>query len=166
MASSAIRFIACTVTLFIVVCARRRREAFIILTPIFLMVADVFSFIGVSIILTVTPEEFVRVKTTVNLLFTINNFFALMSYQVFGAQYLRTSLVLPSLFHEAKLEWVLSEAQGNRLSESKLGLADLRDELNNTDLDTSRSFVTGEQSIQMKALSIIKRQKECIKRIE
>ena len=120
---------------------------FIILTPIFIMLADVFSFMGVYRVVS-DPDEFEKYQTTVNLFFSINNFFALMSHQVFGAQYLRTSLVLPKLFKAAKLEWVLSDTQNHRLSESKLSC--LREERINTTGEASRSFVSSD-SILTKA---------------
>ena len=76
----------CTVVLCIIVCVRKRKEVFIILTPIFIIIADVFTIVGAYIILTISPGDFITgEKETVNLLFTINNFFSLMSYQVFGA---------------------------------------------------------------------------------
>ena len=42
-----------------------------------------------------------------SIIFMIYNFCQMMSHQVFSAQYLKTSLILPKLFDQAKLEYIL-----------------------------------------------------------
>ena len=42
-----------------------------------------------------------------------------MSHQIFGAQYLKTAFVLPQLFNQAKLEWLLHEPRREKIQSPK-----------------------------------------------
>ena len=47
---NSIMFVTCAIVLYIIVFKRKRKEVFIILTPIFVMLANLFSIIGMLMI--------------------------------------------------------------------------------------------------------------------
>ena len=90
--------------LSVVVCKRKRREVFIVLVPLLDIIANMTA--SVFCYLCFTGYYGSEPAHTI---FAFNNFSFMMCHQIFGAQYFRTSLVLPRLFDHAKLEWLLQE---------------------------------------------------------
>ena len=70
------------IVLFVLVVMRRRRDLYMILTPLFIGFASLSSLIGICMILKIANdrEMFLKWRLTINVLFTVNNFFAMMSY--------------------------------------------------------------------------------------
>ena len=132
-------FIISTAVLIVVVFIRKRREHFLILTPLFFSISA-----GAGI---VYFTYFIYVDETgwpLVLSYLICFFFMVMGHWMFSVQYLKTSLILSKIFIVAKLEWVLDDennssktdqmrnsmdlnrlqdelAKANRLSESSIG---------------------------------------------
>ena len=55
-----------------------------------------------------------KYSTSTTYIFMIYNFCLMMSHQIFSAQYLKTSLILPKLFDQAKLEYILQSPDQSR----------------------------------------------------
>ena len=99
------------IVLITVICCRKRREAFIILTPLLMLIGNTCAAVGCYIMLAAEDdlENMPMYQKNTKIIFAVFNFTLMMSHQVFGAQYLGTSLILPKLFDHAKLEWLLHE---------------------------------------------------------
>ena len=86
------------VAVVVAVLIRRRTESFIVLTSSCFMIFSIL----------ITPQTYFTYRSEVKLwayyLYLCENFFYLAAHWSFSAQYLRTSLILPMLFSEAKLE--------------------------------------------------------------
>ena len=95
---------------------RKRLNHLIILTPTFIAAASIASIVASLLFYELSGDDELwdKHEDSIRSIFALNNFFALMGYQVFGALYLRTSLMLPKLFKEAKLEFVLTDTKKNK----------------------------------------------------
>ena len=93
--TSAIRGLAALTILFVILFLRKRRELFLILTPLFFLLSDIANIIGFYYVLTTNDSSYPTPNLAINILLASHIFFVLMGHQVFGAQYLRTSLILP-----------------------------------------------------------------------
>ena len=82
------------------VCYRGRKESFILLTVLCMIMACIAGTIATSMAIksTLWNVEINEDSTIIGIIYSINIFFLMMSHQFFGVQYLRTSLVLPKLF--------------------------------------------------------------------
>ena len=87
---------------------RKRREWFFILTPLFFVMSSIIGLLN-SLLTEINKEPGNWTKP----LDCMSRQFDIMAHWIFSAQYLRTCLVLPILFVEAKLEWVMDDAQAN-----------------------------------------------------
>ena len=120
---------------------RNRKCHLIILTPCFIGAASISSIVASLLFFTMSGDDELwdNNQDLIRSIFALNNFFALMGYQVFGALYLRTSLMLPKLFKEAKLEFFLNDTKKNKhLLESE--------DINMTENDKS-SILSRKQSL-------------------
>ena len=85
--------------LILVVFVRRRSDWFLVMTPLllllFAMCYIVFTYFRYTNIH--SPYAFIFAN--------LGNYFYIMAHWVFKVQYLKTSLVLPKIFVEAKLEY-------------------------------------------------------------
>ena len=108
------------VVLYIVVVLRKRKEIFIILTPLLMFFGSIANAIGCYLILQGNRDidDLPEYDEATSIIFMIYNFCQMMSNQVFSAQYLRTSLILPKLFDQAKLEYILHAPDQNRIFRS------------------------------------------------
>ena len=116
-----IKAIADIAVLIKVVVKRKRRELFIILVPSLDLVANIAGGIGSYMMLQNSSDWDNLPGYTIgpSVFFAINNFTFMMSHQIFGAQYLKTSFVLPRLFNQAKLEWLLQEPRREKIQSQK-----------------------------------------------
>ena len=91
--------------LILVVIIRRRTDWFLIMTPLLLflyaMCYIVFTYFRYTN--NHSPYAFI--------LANLGNYFYIMAHWVFKVQYLKTSLVLPKIFIEAKLEYEIGASQ-------------------------------------------------------
>ena len=90
--------------LFVIVFIRRRKEPFLILTPALFILSGIFG--ALYGILRLYPPLDLDDHWYL-LFFCADYLFYHLGHWVFTIQYLRTSLILPKLFIEAKFEWVL-----------------------------------------------------------
>ena len=102
--------------LYITVVSRKRKEAFIILTPLLMLIGSIANATGCYLILQAGTDidNLPQYDIATTLIFMVYNFCLMMSHQVFSAQYLKTSLILPKLFDHAKLEYVLQSPDQSR----------------------------------------------------
>ena len=100
--------------LSVVAYTRKRREAFILLVPLLDIIANITAISASYLSLKGNYS-----KESTQVLYAINNFSFMMCHQIFGAQYFRTSLILPRLFDHAKLEWLLHEPRNDLVSSPK-----------------------------------------------
>ena len=78
---------------------RKRREAFLLATPLCLFMSEVFEIIAYA---GATLES----DFTANFMVMLHDFLNFTALWIFAQQYLKTSLILPKLFIEAKLEYL------------------------------------------------------------
>lgn len=105
-----VQFWTTLVILIIIFFVRKRREMFLILTPLFMLITNISGFTGTVMQLS-RNEEVGEFDMIIKIMFGIYAFFLMMSHWVFGAQYLRTSLILPKLFDEATVDWMVNESK-------------------------------------------------------
>ena len=91
-------------TLVVVVFKRKRKEFFLIATPSFFLAASLGMLIYA---LTIDMNDALTPLT--QSLKAVIYFCSGMGHWFFASQYLRTSLTLPELLAEAKLEWTLDD---------------------------------------------------------
>ena len=89
--------------LYWVHCKRKRKEAFLILIPTCFILCSIFAIPSFLIKLSIGESNWVIPLAAANI------FFSLIGYWFFAAELLRTSLILPKLFTETKLEWMLKD---------------------------------------------------------
>ena len=92
---------ASLVVLYVVKFKRRRQDDFLMILPSCFILCSVFAIPTFIIKLTVGDSEWVVPMAAANI------FFSLIGYWLFAVELLRTSFLLPKLFAEAKLEWML-----------------------------------------------------------
>ena len=100
--SDSIILVASMIVLARVIFIFKRKDWFLILTPLFFMCHGMLY----------VPYDFLTIYNrdadkTRDALEISGFFFYLMGHWTFSAQYLQTALILPKLFIEAKLEWLL-----------------------------------------------------------
>ena len=88
-------------TFYLVKYVRSRKEKFLLVTPFLLFLAGC---LGITLHFIPEDEEMYR-----NVLTMLKLFLAILGIWIFTQQYLLTSLTLPILFTEAKLEWMHDE---------------------------------------------------------
>ena len=86
---------------------RKRKETFVILLPVCFILCSAFAIPSFLIKLSVEESAWIIPLAAANI------FFSLIGYWFFAAELLRTSLILPKLFTEAKLEWMLQDIKSD-----------------------------------------------------
>ena len=94
-------FPICLTVLMIIFCVRKRREPALLLTPFFFSCMCIFDFARIL----------AQDKPYYRILVACDYFCYFMGEWFFSSHYLKTSLILPYLFAEAKLEWLVRDAQ-------------------------------------------------------
>ena len=112
-----IQALADLIVLYIAVIKRKRKEMFIILTPLLMLVGNLANAVGCYLILKAGRDidNLPSYDEATSLIFMVYNFCQMMSHQIFSAQYLRTSLILPKLFDQAKLEHIMTSNDQSRI---------------------------------------------------
>ena len=96
----------CFIVFIIIFCVRRRTEIPLLLIPIFFLAMCICDCLRV--IKEYDPDSFLF-----NFLASSDYFFYFMGHCMFALHYLKSSLVLPKLMEEAKLEWLMKDASRN-----------------------------------------------------
>ena len=91
------------VVLYWVYIKRKRREDFLIVLPMCFILSSSFAIPSFTIKLSKRESSWTIPLAAANI------FFGLMGYWFFVAELLRTALILPKLFTETKLEWMLKD---------------------------------------------------------
>ena len=89
------------IVLYWVKVKRKRDDDFLLILPTCFILCSVFAVPTFIIKLTIGDSEWVVPMAAANI------FFSLIGYWLFAVELLRTSLLLPKFFAEAKLEWML-----------------------------------------------------------
>ena len=89
------------IVLAIIICARKRKEAILILIPVFFLISCIFDALRVVYEKHPYFDYFVAV----------DYFGYFMGHWMFSVHYLKTSLIIPRLLKEAKLEWLMKDAE-------------------------------------------------------
>ena len=142
-------------TLYTMAAVRRRKEWFFILTPLFFVISS-SSGLANSLIEWNKEDEWNRT------LDCLSRQFDIMAHWIFSAQYLRTCLVLPILFIEAKLEWVMDDAQSNKIGANAPDWNKLQNEL--AKHGSSNEISSVDQTF-LKFDMVIREQKKAVQRI-
>ena len=91
--------------LIIVIFKRKRTDWFLIMTPALLLLFAI-CYIGFS------NYRYTDNRSVFAFVFAnLGNYFYIMAHWVFKVQYLKTSLILPKIFVEAKLEYEIDQSQ-------------------------------------------------------
>ena len=93
--------VASGIVLYWVKVKRKRDDDFLLILPTCFILCSVFAIPTFIIKLTIGDSEWVVPMAAANI------FFSLIGYWLFAVELLRTSLLLPKFFAEAKLEWML-----------------------------------------------------------
>ena len=118
----------------------KRRERFLIATPVCFLIADTC---GIYLDLIILINGFDLGSELPLYLINVGAFahmFNLMGHWFFATQYLQTCLILPRLLIESKLEWVLEDSENKAKQSTTTRSMDknrLIDALNNANVDMS-----------------------------
>ena len=105
LAGNVVVLVASAIVLYWVKVKRKRQDDFLLILPTCFILCSVFAIPTFVIKLTIGESEWVVPMAAANI------FFSLVGYWLFAVELLRTSFLLPKLFAEAKLEWMLPGAK-------------------------------------------------------